>query len=759
MLGLPVRTGLETKDDASVNWPVACILMSMDGPEYPETADQSQDPRLRGQPPRDGGADPDSQETIIDTDFDDQRSLLDGDATLADHRQTRVSDIDPAYGIPTLTAGTQVGKYVIEGILGVGGMGAVYRATQRKPQRRVALKLIRPGVLSTRVIQRFDLEAEILGRLHHPNIGQIYEAGIDAQTGSPYFAMEFVDGQELLDYARDQNLSVEQRLHLFIKLCDAIIHAHAKGIIHRDLKPGNVIVSREGEPKVLDFGIARATDSDHRQMTLQTNVGQLVGTLSYMSPEQAKGDVQNLDTRSDVYALGVVLFELLTDVLPYELDTKPLHEAIRVILDAKPRRLSEFDQSLRGDMDVIAQRVLEKEKERRYQSVAELRADIMRSLENKPILARPPSPLYLTTKFVRRNTRLTLAAACVLLIFVIGGGFAINQWYGRIQARQLALDNMLLSLNEMDVQKGLAPDLSKRLLDLYSDNGELLFSGDPQSLAIFYTNLGEAYFGYEDYVRARSVYEKAYALRAKKLAPPHSLLAQSLHHIANAEFYLGNYEQARKHYLDTLKMYQTMFGPSDPESAETARTMDHLGSTYVKVGQFDEAVQMYNQARAIRVTLFGAGSLEVAMSDNSIAWFHVQRGEYEVAEPIYRRALTTLQGLEEDESKPLWVARAKHSLGNTLISLGQYKEARELLTGALGLKTELLASNKPSVASTLQSLAEVCVALEDYESAEAYASEVISIRQQTADPRLEQSSELLQMIRLERSRAESLAID
>ena len=721
--------------------------MSMNPPGNPET------PRNNRQPPQTGTSDVRAQADTQETMPDDLETILDAD------QETIIESVSADYDIPTLPTGSQIGKYVIEGILGVGGMGAVYRATQRKPQRRVALKLIRPGVLSPRVIQRFDLEAEILGRLHHPNIGQIYEAGIDAQTGSPYFAMEYVDGQELINYANEQGLTIEHRLRLFMKLCDAIIHAHAKGIIHRDLKPGNVIVSREGEPKVLDFGIARATDSDNRQMTLQTNVGQLVGTLYYMSPEQAAGDVANLDTRSDVYALGVVLFELLTGEIPYRLRDKALHEAIRIILETRARKLSEIDPSLKGDMDVISQKVLEKDKERRYQSVAELRADISRSLENKPILARPPSALYLTTKFVRRNTRLTIAATFVLLIFAFGGGFAINQWYGRIQARQLALDNMLLSLNEMDVQKGLAPDLSKRLLDLYSENGELLFSGDPESLALFYTNLGEAYFGYEDYARALSVYQKAYAIRAKKFDPPHQLLAQALHHVANAEFYLGDFEQAKGHYTETLDMYETVFEPSNPESAETARTMDHLGSTYVKLGEFEHAVDMYNRARNLRVTLFGAGSLEVAMSDNSIAWFHVQQGEYDVAEPIYRRALTTLQQLDEDESKPLWVARAMHSLGNTLISLEQYEEARSLLTSSLELKTELLANNKPSVASTLQSLAEVCRLMDDYENAEQYALQAVDIRQETGDPRLESSRELLEQIRAERSRLTPFASD
>ncbi|MFG0245822.1 MAG: tetratricopeptide repeat protein [Phycisphaerales bacterium JB052] len=687
-------------------------------------------------------------------DFDDERPTIASNSEFESHpdeMETIGGEAPSGFDGPTLPKGSRIGKYVIEGVLGVGGMGAVYLAKQRKPNRRVALKLIRPGALSARILQRFDLEAEILGRLQHPNIAQIYEAGIDTESGSPYLAMEYIAGHDLAQYADKQRLGPRARLELFVKLCDAIIHAHAKGIIHRDIKPGNVIVSGEGEPKVLDFGIARATDSSNEQQTMQTHVGQLVGTLYYMSPEQAAGDTASLDTRSDVYALGVVLFELLTGKMPYELRDKALHEAVRTIVETRPRRLSEIDQGFKGDLDIITLKSLEKDRERRYQSVAELRADIQRSLENKPIQARPPSTLYLATKFVRRNTRLTIATLVVLLIFGLGGSFALKQWYGGIQARQVALDNMLLSLSEMDVQKGLVPDLSKRLLDLYADNGELLFSGDPESLAVFYTNLGEAYFGYEDYRRALTQFEKAYKIRSKSLRAPDPLLAQALHHIANAEFYLNEYDLARDHYLQTLEMYEALYASNDPETAETARTLDHLGSTYVKLGESDKAVAMYTKARDLRVALFGPGSLEVAMSDNSIAWFHVQQGQPEVAEPIYRRALNILEGLDGDESKPLWVARAKHSLGNTLISLGQYDEARLLLTSSLELKTELLSGNKPSVASTLQSLAEVCRLSDDYDNAERYALQVVQIRQEIGDPRLSASEEILEQIRFEKS--------
>ena len=291
---------------------------------------------------------------------------------------TLPDDASLEYEAPTLNQGTQVGKYCIEKILGVGGMGAVYRATQKKPQRQVALKLIRPGVLSKKSIRRFDLETEILGRLDYPYIAKIYEAGIDPQSQSPYFAMEYVDGQELGEYVTEHNLSTRERLVIFAKLCDAIQHAHAKGVIHRDLKPANVLVTADREPKVLDFGVARATDSNTKGVTQQTNMGQLVGTLYYMSPEQALGDTMNLDTRSDVYALGVVLFEILAGEIPYELEDKPIHDIVRTIESVSPIRLSKFDPSLKGDIQIIVSKALEKDKEQRYQSVSDLSSDIRR---------------------------------------------------------------------------------------------------------------------------------------------------------------------------------------------------------------------------------------------------------------------------------------------------------------------------------------------------------------------------------------------
>src|SRR6266536_6563340 len=258
-----------------------------------------------------------------------------------------------------------IGPYRIVRMIGAGGMGAVYEAEQEHPRRRVALKVIKPGFAGPGLLRRFQQESQALGRLQPPGIAQIYEAGT-ASTAfgvQPYFAMEFIEGETLLDYAESHTLKTRPRLKLMAQLCEAVHHAHQRGIIHRDLKPRNILVTDRGQPKILDFGVARATDSD-AQATRQTDVGQLIGTLAYMSPEQVLADPLELDTRSDVYALGVIIYQLLAGQLPYNVDRK-LHEAVQAIRDEEPTRLSSFNRGYRGDIETIVAKALEKDKERR----------------------------------------------------------------------------------------------------------------------------------------------------------------------------------------------------------------------------------------------------------------------------------------------------------------------------------------------------------------------------------------------------------
>lgn len=334
---------------------------------------------------------------------------------------------------------TQVGRYRIRERIAEGGMGAVYLAEQDHPRRPVALKMIRPGVLSAETLRRFRLEAELLGRLQHPGIARIYEAG-EAETEfgrQPFFAMEHIEGEELRRYARARNLDVASRLELMARVCDAVHHAHQNWIVHRDLKPENILVveeesttssspdtpgrfSRVGQPKVLDFGVARATDSDVQVTSMHTDVGQLIGTLTYMSPEQVTGDSRRLDTRSDVYALGAILYELLCGRPPLELAGRPIPEAVRMIRETDPSRVGLIDTDLRGDVDAILCKALDKDRERRYASASALADDIRRFLSSQPISARPPTLTYQLSRFVRRNKVFVGAAALAILCLAVG---------------------------------------------------------------------------------------------------------------------------------------------------------------------------------------------------------------------------------------------------------------------------------------------------------------------------------------------------
>jgi WD40 repeat protein/predicted Ser/Thr protein kinase len=333
----------------------------------------------------------------------------------------------------------RVERYRVLRVLGEGGMGTVYEAEQDNPRRTVALKVIRPGLVSPALLKRFAREAQILGRLQHPGIAQIYEAGL-AEDGGPFFAMEFVRGVALDEHARLRSLTLPARLELLARVCDAVQHAHDQGVIHRDLKPGNILVDETGRPRVLDFGVARAAGIDLAGSTAHTGTGQLIGTLGYMSPEQVAADPAALDHRSDVYALGVILFELLAGRLPYPLEGLPLPEAARVIREQEPARLGSIDRLFRGDVETIAARALEKDRARRYASAGELAADLRRHLAGEPIRARPVGAVERVWAWARRRPALAAAYALATLVLFLGlgGGLAAWAWQAAEGLRQAA---------------------------------------------------------------------------------------------------------------------------------------------------------------------------------------------------------------------------------------------------------------------------------------------------------------------------------
>ena len=337
--------------------------------------------------------------------------------------------------------GKQIGQYTLTRLIAAGGMGHVFAARQEHPAREVAVKILRPGFGSRSALARFRLEPEVLGRLQHPNIAQVFEAGlhVDEQgTAAPFFAMELIaDAQALDAYADREKLDLHRRLELFAKVCDAVHHGHQKGVIHRDLKPGNILVGRDGEPKVIDFGVARATDADIARTTQCTRVGELVGTICYMSPEQCDGDSSKIDTRSDIYSLGVVLYELLTGAAPYEATDTTIYGAVRAIKDEPPRLPSTLKRRLRGDVDAILLKALEKDPARRYASAADLVQDIRRHLAGDPIEARRPSWTTSLARWMVRHSITATAMACVLIAAATIALTSLWVWYNNLHPDRL----------------------------------------------------------------------------------------------------------------------------------------------------------------------------------------------------------------------------------------------------------------------------------------------------------------------------------
>lgn len=338
-----------------------------------------------------------------------------------------------------LISGAQFGRYQLTRLLGRGGMGEVWEAEQEQPRRKVAIKILRRTASSQALVRRFMREAEVLGRLKHPGIAQIFEAGVEsvmAGLDRPFLAMELLEGVPFITYFKES--STNEKITAMIQICDAVHHAHQKGVIHRDLKPENILTSADGQPKVLDFGIARWTDTEAFGESLQTGIGQLMGTIPYMSPEQASGQNGDLDIRSDIYTLGVLLFEILTGALPYPVRDCPMHEAIQRVREIDPPLLRTYRPSWKGDLEIIVGKACEKDRERRYESAAELAVDLKAFLNNEAIRARPPSSLYLLSKFARRKRALFLALLISLGALLVATGVSLVFAYQENSAKNFA---------------------------------------------------------------------------------------------------------------------------------------------------------------------------------------------------------------------------------------------------------------------------------------------------------------------------------
>jgi eukaryotic-like serine/threonine-protein kinase len=611
------------------------------------------------------------------------------------------------------------GRYRVIRLIGEGGMGSVYEAEQDHPQRRVALKVIKPGLAGSGLLRRFELEAEALGRLQHPGIAQIYEAGTaDAGSGpQPYFAMELISGANLVEYAREYHLNLRRRMEVVSKICDAVHHAHQRGIIHRDLKPGNILVDQAGQPKVLDFGVARVTDSD-AQATRQTDMGQLIGTLAYMSPEQVLADPLELDTRSDVYALGVILFELLASRLPYSSNVKRLHEAIHAIREEEPTLLSRVDRAYRGDVETIVSKALEKDKTRRYASAADLASDIRRYLSDEPITARPPSAIYQLRKFALRHRALVSSLLCILVALLAATVISTREAIRASRAEQSALqerDRATAAERSAEVDRDRAVAAEKKTREQRDQTLIQSERADAQAATAAAVNtflqsdlLAQASADAQASpttkpdpdLKVRTVLDRASARIGERFTERPAIEAAIRATIGETYSSLGIHPEASEHLQ---KAYALRVRTSGSSARETLAVARELGVLYRRQGKFAEAEALLANTLALcRRTLSPEDPLTL-LTMSGLADVHQNRGSLSKAEPLARTVLD-IRLKKQGEQHPD-TAAAMHDLAVLYWRAGKYTEAEQYLSKALSARQKTLGPEHPRTLESANSLA------------------------------------------------------
>jgi serine/threonine protein kinase/Tfp pilus assembly protein PilF len=625
----------------------------------------------------------------------------------------------------------EIGAYKILGVIGEGGMGVVYLAEQQRPRRQVALKVIRPGLATPAMLRRFEYESDVLGRLDHPGIARIYEAGI-AETGlgpQPYFAMELVHGRLLHDYVSHANPSTSSRLQLLIQISQAVHHAHTKGVIHRDLKPSNILVTESGGAKILDFGVARAIESDVRSTTLATESGQLVGTLPYMAPEQAAGKVHELDTSSDVYALGVIAYELLSGKMPYALEGKALHEAVRVICEHEPSQLSSINRSLRGDVETIVGKALEKERGRRYQTAGELAADVQRFLDYEPISARPPSAWYQLARFSRRNK--LLVGSVTGMFILLSAGVVTSTWFAvraeRNRQEASSQSDIATAVSEFLTERVLAgatPErlrdknirdaLVKAMLDPAARSVARDFKNKPLTEAAVRSSLADSYeaIGRADLGLPHA--QAALALRRRVRGNDHPETLTATSDLALLLWTLGRLDEAEPLWRDALEGQRRVLGNDHPD---TLASMNNLGSLFLTRGKLDQAEPLFRDALERYRRVLGNDHPKTLDAISNIGNLLEVQGKLEQAESFFREVLERhRRELGNDHPDTL---DAIVRLASLLQTQGRLDQAETLYREAVETQQRVLGDDHPGTLMTSSNLGVLLLACGKPQDAES----------------------------------------
>jgi len=669
----------------------------------------------------------------------------------------------------------QIGPFRLLEHLGEGGMGEVYLAEQKTPIRRqVALKVIKAGMDTKEVIARFESERQALAMMDHPRIAKVFDAGATPE-GRPYFAMELVKGVPITEHCDTHRLDTAERLKLFIQVCEGVQHAHQKAIIHRDLKPSNILVSiQDGKavPKIIDFGVAKATAQRLTEKTMFTELGQMLGTPEYMSPEQAEMTGQDVDTRTDIYSLGAILYELLVGARPF--DTKELRQAgldeirrkIRedepprpstrlstlgtaATLSARNRRTdpAKLASQLRGDLDWITMKALDKDRNRRYETANALAMDIQRYLNDELVLASPPGTAYRLRKHIRRNKGLFITAGLVTSALVLGlavatYGFlwalrerdrANEQWHRANREAETAeqVSEFLVGLFEVsDPSESKGNSITAReILDEGAAKIDKELAGQPLIQARLMGTMGDVYRNLGLYEQARPLLEEALRTRQDLLGEEHPDVAHSLNGLAIVLWRAGDYDAARSLLERALKIREEALGP---DHSEVAKSLASLAGLLNETGDYEGARPLYERALTIEEKIFGPEHPEVAYSLNGLAILLKDTGNHDAAQPLFERAVAILEKARGPDHPD--VATSLNNLAILLSETGDYEGAIPVFERALTIFEKIFGPDHPNVALALNNIAYLYWETGDYDAAQPLYERALAIFDEVLGP-------------------------
>lgn len=640
----------------------------------------------------------------------------------------------------------RIGDYRIVRMLGHGGMGVVYEAVQTNPVRHVALKIIKPGFISSNQAKRFQREADLLGKLRHSGIAQIYEADVahTPQGSRPYFVMELIDGVPLDSHAERHGLDRIQRLELLARVCEAIEYAHQCGIVHRDLKPSNVLVvdpgnadsgtgsSRDlvGQPKILDFGVSRAVDTDLHTTTHMTEAGQLIGTLAYMSPEQIEGASENVGIRSDVYSLGVIGYELVSGTKPLAIDGLMVAEAARVIRDEDPTPLRSHSKTLAGDIETIIAKAMDRSPDRRYSSAGEMAADLRRVIADEPIEARPASAVYRFRKFTRRNRGLVTGIGIAFIVLMIGVVTTSLGWAAAIRTNNRldeALTELQTSHNQLEIvsafQANQLTDVSPELMGVRI-RGALLEQIPEQKLAAIGHELDVVNFtDVALNTLETDILEPTLRAIDVQFADHPLVRARLLQSLATTLLELGFVQLASEPQTMACQIRDGLLGGNHPDSIESHT---HHARLISKQGDHEEAIRIMQRVLSWHETDRGAEAESTVESQIVKAEYHRLAREFDESERLLRSAMDTSESRFGHEH---WITnRATRGLGATLMAAGLDTEAEQFVRTAYEQRVDMYGPEDPQTVDAMTDLASIANRLGHLEEAVELAQRVLDIR-------------------------------